>query len=602
MKLRDKTNYEICKENNIGFSFLTNVVEEKNTKAKIRATLQVIEKILCGTLGPYGSTTIIQDREMSKHFATKDGYDLLNRINFSEELPRTILDMARSVASNQVNTVGDGSTSALVVASELYSELTAPDSKIFDTVAPKDVLDILKDISKYLEFELKAQARPISKDLKEIEKVAMIATNNDRKTGKFIKEIYDQIGEFGFISTDIMAKKEEDEYEIRQGIEWERGYIDEYFANGYENKKIIMDQEPRVFITNGTLIYDDISNILLPLIGQVCGTEKAELLIIANDYEEDVRKFFKLNRTQHLAGNRAELPFTVVDIDQVTQSSKATLADLAILLDSEIYDKLEHNAAQIMATPDRFVGRAAAITVTRKKTQVLGMDRSVKHIKSKKACVKQLTTALRKNMELEEPSNNELFDRYILQRRLSSLTDSTAVIHIAGKSLTERRTRERLFEDAILASKSAIKYGVIPGGNIMIPKILEDEITKPLADTLLISQLVEKYNYIPVFDKEIFIRDFLILVKDAFVASYYHVLSNSYFNEEKVNEVLSICLNENKFYNLKTHKYEDIDKTEVINSVDTDIQILQSVVSIIGIMATSNQMITMNFAVSDQIK
>jgi len=594
MKLREKTNNEICKENDVSL-FLTNVVEEKNTKAKIRTTLQIISKILVGTLGPYGSTTIIQDKEMSKHFATKDGYDLLNRINFNEEVPRTILDMARSVASNQVNTVGDGSTSALVVSSELYSALTDPELKLFEKVAPKDVLDILNDISIYLEEQLKLEARPVSKDLKEIEKVAMIATNNDRKTGKLIKDLYDQIGEFGFISTDIMQKKEKDEYEIRQGIEWERGYIDDCFATGYEDKKIIMDQDPRVFITNSVLTYDDIESILSPLLGKVCGTDKAELIIIANDYEEDVRKFFKLNRTQHLAGTRTEMPFTVVDIDQVTASSKATLLDLAILLDSEVYDKFEHQPAEIMIDPDRFVGRAEKVVITKKQTQILGKDRSPEHVKRKESFIKQLKTKLQKNIDLEEPSNNELFDRYIFQRRLSSLTDSTAVIHIAGKTLTERRTRERLFEDAILASKSAIKYGIIPGGNIMIPNIIRakhDEMN---------NQLCKKYSYIPVDDLTKFFAEFLELLQNAFAASYYHVLSNSYFNEDKVNEVLAKCLSDGKFYNLKTHTFEDINETEVINSVDTDIQILRSVVSIIGIMATSNQMITMNFAVRDAI-
>jgi hypothetical protein len=114
--------------------------------------------------------------------------------------------------------------------------------------------------------------------------------------------------------------------------------------------------------------------------------------------------------------------------------------------------------------------------------------------------------------------------------------------------------------------------------------------------------LIEKYSYIPILDKEMFFRDFIELVKDAFLESYYHVLSNSYFNEDQVNEVINKCLNGEFFYNLKKHEYERIDETNVINSVDTDIQILRSVVSIIGIIATSNQMITLNFSINDQVK
>jgi chaperonin GroEL len=477
MKLRDKTNIKICEENGINYTFLTNVVEEKNTKAKIRATLQIIAKILVGTLGPYGTTTIIQDREM-KHFATKDGYDLMNKISFNEEVSRTVLDMVRQVASSQVLSVGDGSTSAIVVSNALYSELTNPEMKLFEKVAPKDILDILNDIAKYLEQELKNQAKPLSEDLKEIETVAMIATNNDEKTGKLIKEIYDQIGEFGFISTDIMEKRERDEYEIKQGIEWERGYIDEYFAKGYENKKIIHDQEPRVFLTSSQLTYNDIESILSPMIGQACGREKAELVIVANDYDDDVRNFFKLNRTQHLGtGKKTELIFTVVDIEQITESGRMTIEDLGILLDCKIYDKFRNKPAEILADPEAFLGRAEKIIVTKKNTQVIGKDRSEEHIQRKNEVIAEIREKLQQKLDLENPTREDEFDKYIYSMRLSSLTNSTAIIHVAGKNMTERMTRERLLEDAILASKSAIKYGVISGGNIMIPKILKDSLS-----------------------------------------------------------------------------------------------------------------------------
>ena len=197
MKLREKTTIQICEENNLPYTFLTNIVEESNAKAKIRATLEVISKTLCGTLGPYGSTTLIQDRE-GRHFASKDGYDLMNRLSFSDEVSRTVLDLVRSIASTQVLTVGDGSTSAIVVANALYNALTDPEkTKFFKRVAAKDITDILNDLSEILEEEMKGRAVPVSEDLSEIETIAMIATNNDKNSGKLFKEIYDKIGPFG---------------------------------------------------------------------------------------------------------------------------------------------------------------------------------------------------------------------------------------------------------------------------------------------------------------------------------------------------------------------------------------------------------------------
>jgi chaperonin GroEL len=594
MKLRNKTNIEICEENNLKYTFLANTIEESLTKSKIRATMQIISKTLCGTLGPYGSTTVIQDRE-GRHFATKDGYDVMNKIGFDDEVARTILDILRQVASTQVLNVGDGSTSAIVVSEALYSALTEPELKLFEKVAPKDVLDILNDIAEFLESELKKKARPISVEMKEIETVARIATNNDKETGKMIYDIYNKIGQFGFISTDILEKKEKDSFEVKQGIEWSRGYIDDYFALGYANKKVIHDQEPRVFLTNSTLSFSDLEVLLSTLIGDVCGKQKSELVIVANNFDEDVRNFFKVNRTKHL-GNKAsqEIVFTVVDIDQVTTTSVNNLEDLGTILGCEVYDKFKNKPAEYLANPERFVGRAEKIIITSKNTQIIGKKLFTEHDEIKNKKLNGFKEKLEDLLKLDSFTSDQEFEIFELRRRISSFTNSTAIIHVGGKSLTERMTRERLIEDAIFATKSALKYGVIPGGNIMIPRLLKtSEFHKVLMD---------KYSYIPVENLEKFFVDFIRIVESAFLESYANVLNNSYFKEEEILQVIDKCMREDKFYNLKLHKYEDIDKTEVINSVDTDIQILRSVVSIIGILATSNQFITLNFNITDQIK
>jgi chaperonin GroEL len=594
MKLRNKTNIEICEDNKLKYSFLANTIEESLTKSKIRATMQIISKTLCGTLGPYGSTTVVQDRE-GRHFATKDGYDVMNKISFDDEVARTILDILRQVASTQVLNVGDGSTSAIVVSEALYSALTETELKLFEKVAPKDVLDILNDISEFLEVELKKAARPVSEDMRELETVAKIATNNDKETGKMIYDIYKKIGQFGFISTDVLDKKEKDTFEVKQGIEWSRGYIDDYFALGYNNKKIIHDQEPRVFLSNSMLTYSDLEFLLSSLIGDVCGKQKSELVIVANNYDEDTRNFFKINRTKHLANKAsAEMVFTVVDIDQVTATSVNNLEDLATILGCEVYDKLKNKPAEYLASPERFIGRAEKISITAKNTQIIGKELSPEKSKAKDKKVQGFKDKLEELLKLDNLNSDQEFEIFELRRRISSFTNSTAIIHVGGKSLTERMTRERLIEDAIFATKSALKYGVIPGGNIMIPKILrKSEIKK---------DLVKKYLYIPVDNLEQFFSEFIKIVEMAFLESYANVLNNSYFKEEEVEKVIEECITQEKFYNLKLHKYENINETEVINSVDTDIQILRSVVSIIGILATSNQFITLNFNVNDQKK
>lgn len=599
MKLRDKTILDICDENKLPISICTNVVEEQNSKNKMRATSELIAKALIATLGPYGSSTIIQDRE-GKHFATKDGYDLMNRMEFDDSVARTILDLFRTTASNQVFTVGDGSTSAIVVANALFQALTDKNQvEHFKKIAPKDIIDILNDLSEMIESELKKMAIPVSEDMSELDIIAAVANNNDKEVGKLIGDIYRKIGKYGFVSMDVLEKQEKDTYEIKSGIEWGRGYIDPIFAKMFGDEKIIYDQNPRVIISDSTLTYDDLELGLIPLIKEALNQEKSQLLIIANDFDADVVNFLKNNRTKHLNSTikSIEMNFTAVDIDQVTKESRNKLEDLAMLCGCKIWNKFFTKKADIVANPSAFVGRASKIVITPKSTQVIKSDNineETKKVIDNK--IKDIDAELKKLSSIEVPTREEDMKLYELRQRKSRLTSSTAVLHVGGKTMAERMTRQRLIEDAIFACKSALEYGYIPGGNICVPKILRDK------KEAFASVLGAKYNYLAIDNIHGFFGYFIDMLANAFLESYKAVLSNSYMSEEEINKTIEECLSKNKFYNLKLHCFEEWKKTNIINSVETDIQILRSCISIIGILSQSNQFITLGMDISSQIR
>lgn len=596
MKLRNISNIEICEDNKLPYTMLTNVVEEKNTKNKMRAVSNLIAKALIATLGPYGSSTIVQDRE-GNHFATKDGYDLMNRMSFDDEVARTILDLFRTTASNQVLSVGDGSTSAIVVANALFQSLTDPNQiEHFKKVAPKDIVDILNDLSDLIESELRKIASPVSEDMHELDIIAAIANNNDTEAGKLIADIYRKIGEHGFISMDVLSNQTKDTYEIKNGIEWQRGFIDPIFALGYQDQKIIYDANPRVIICNSVLTYDDIQLGLAPLLKEAHNQENAEVLIIANDYDDDVVTFLKSNRTKHLRLGDRSVPmnFVAVDIDLVTKESRNTLEDIALLCGCRIYDKMVVKPAEIIANPSEFVGHAEKVLVTAKSTQIISKE--AQDSKKLEAVVKEMKHTLDKLLKIEVPTRDEDMKIYELRRRLSRLTGSSAILHVGGKTRAERMTRQRLIEDAVFACKSALQHGYIPGGNISIPKVL-------LLNKESFSMLLgEKYNYLPIENIRSFFAYFIDLLVETFLESYRAVLNNSYMDEETTEFVIDKCLEENLFYNLKLHKYENYEDTVVINSVNTDIQILRSCMSLVAILSTSNQFMTINLDVTGQIR
>ena len=414
MKLRDKTVLNICDENKLPITISTNVVEERNTKNKMRATSELIAKALIATLGPYGSSTIIQDRE-GKHFATKDGYDLMNRIEFDDSVARTILDLFKTTASNQVFTVGDGSTSAIVVANALFQTLTDENQlDHFKKIAPKDIVDILNDLSEMVEDELRKIAIPISEDMHELDIIAAIANNNDFEVGKLIADIYRKIGQYGFISMDVIEKQEKDNYELKTGVEWKRGYIDPVFSKMFGDEKIVYEN-PRVILCRSTLTYDDLETGLVPLMKTALGAqEKTQLVIVANDFDADVVNFLKNNRTKHLAVNSGfgnnrektvEMDFVAVDIDQVTKESRNKLEDLAILCGCKIWDKYFTNVSDFYTKPEEYIGKAGKAIITPKTTQIIKLDVAPDSVKKViDSQIKEIDSELKKLSSVEVPT------------------------------------------------------------------------------------------------------------------------------------------------------------------------------------------------------
>lgn len=604
VRLREKTNIEICEENELKSMLFTNVVDEKLSKKKIRATLEIIAKALSSTLGPDGSTTILQDTQ-KQHLVSKDGLDVIERMTFQDEIARTVLDLVKNISLNQVLAVGDGSTSAIIVANALYQEFTAEKNKDhFKYVSPKAIVDILNFLAEYLEKELKQRAIPVSEDLHEIAEIAAIAMNNDETVGKLVQQVYQKIGKYGFATTDITEKYEDDIIEFKHGISWKRGYIHATFAEKFENSKIIHDN-PAVFITNSQISADDCDALFRPLIGQICAKEDRPLIIVANYIDDDAKNFFRNVREIWKLGKK-ELIFTVVDIDQVTDINYYNLRDLALLCGCEIYNKNLYTISDVVCRLDpaykhndktKFIGNALKATITKNSTEIICDDEllSESEIATKREVINKITADLDELNKKSNLSNEEINMNFMYKTRKSNLENLTAIIHIGGRSYEERRSRERLFEDALFASRSAINYGYIVGGNIMIPFILNSNCNE------LAKLLKDKFDYIKQ-DKDFF-KYFILLLRDSFLESYRSVLDNSYLlSDDQIDKILDVVLYKNQFYNLKTHSFENFTETSVINSVDTDIQIMRSCISLIGLLATSNQVITLNCNIVDQVK
>ena len=550
----------------------SNITSNKELKDTMGETLQFLSDTLRHSLGPYGSTTIIQDQYMH-HQITKDGYSLLKKIYIEEDEPATILDFVKVISRTLVRKVGDGSTSSIIIANSLYKELTKTMEKY--KIPPKDLLDVLNTLSKLITTDIKGMAKPIDDDLEMLKHIAAVSTNNDLDYGSLITEIFRVVGKYGFIDL-RKSKTEKTYYEITNGFEFKRGYILPIMANQPDRKTCIYE-DCHVLVVNAFLGESD-QELVGDIIGRVCYGRKQPLLIIAKGYDTYFTTFMQANMKNPNVSET--LKCVAVDLAMEGKENQDRLDDICISLGATLWDKA--NGETFL--PGEFdlnrLGKCNRVVVTEKFCRLIEGQGDKQEIDYR---IKMLTE------EREEKSRNEGHieldeDVYILNKRISALQSSLAVLYVGGVTEDAKDTDKYLIEDAVFACRSALQFGYIVGGNLIVPLVIsehKDEILENL------------WNTHRRMKKE-FLEEVLVGVSRAFLDSYVTVLNNCYLDENYSREVANSCIENKTFLNLKEDRMETMEETRIINSAETDIEILKSAISIIGLLATSNQFIRMN--------
>lgn len=571
----------------------TNVYNNDTTETIIGNTLKVISSMISKSLGPFGANTIIEDLT-TNHKITKDGYTILNGMKFSHPIMQATYDIIKRVSRNLVAEVGDGSTSATIVAAGLYSILK---SEIFKNVnySPRIILDMMKDIEKVISKMVMEMAIPIiSEDgtgnWDKLKDIATISNNNDEVLGALVTEIYEQIGKDGFINLEF-SKSSETTYEIANGYTMDSGYIDEIFCNSGSTK--VSEKFERngcyVLIANDYLTSEELP--MLQNFTELCCVKNASALaIIAKGFDEDAYTFFKVNKRRN-----PDLAICAIDVALATDGQKAYLNDIAVYTGSTIYDLTDNT---FKGTED-VLGYVDHITVTSKETKFLSTI-NLKKEEINTYCNEMIISKLEEYKKYKGASNQYDKEIYSLEKRLAKLTAKSAILYIGGDSFIEKENRRYLIEDSIFACKSALKYGYIIGGNLIIPFILNDEQKRKLIEDTIYEKWKDRMNTgknnTDAFRRSI-ISDILSCISDSFLSVYGITLSNYTLDKSFVQRIIETSVSNKCIYNLNTHRYEGIDspqtdiETKVINSPQTDIEIMKASFSIIGLLAYSNQFI-----------
>src|ERR1700752_3119487 len=414
------------------------IVTGENSRQAILRGVNTLADAVKITLGPKGRNAVIE-KKFGAPIVTKDGVTVAKEIELPDPLENMGAMMVKEVASKTSDVAGDGTTTATVLAQAIIAE------GMKFVAAGMNPMDLKRGIDKavYAVVEaLKKISKPCTTS-KEIAQVGAISANADESIGKTIAEAMDKVGKEGVITVED-GKGLENELDLVEGMEFDRGYISPYFINN-PDKQVSLLEDPYV------LLHDKkISNIrdLLPLLEQVAKAGKP-LLIIAEDVDGEALATLVVNNI------RGILKTTAVKAPGFGDRRKAMLEDIAILTGGTVIS--DEVGLQLEKATLNDLGEAKKIVVEKENTTLIDGDGKATDIKARVSQIRQ---------QIEEATSD--YDKEKLQERVAKLSGGVAVIKVGASTEIEMKEKKARVEDALHATRAAVEEGVVPGGGVAL--------------------------------------------------------------------------------------------------------------------------------------
>ena len=374
---------------------------------------------------------------------TKDGVSVAKAIELKDKFENMGAQMVKEVASKTSDVAGDGTTTATVLAQAMVRE------GLKAVAAGMNPMDIKRGIDQAVAasvIELQTISRPCSTN-KEITQVGTISANSDESIGNIIAEAMEKVGKEGVITVEE-GKSLNNELELVEGMQFDRGYLSPYFINNQQSQKAELD-DPYI------LLYDKkISNIrdLLPVLEAIAKAGRP-LLIVAEDVEGEALATLVVNNL------RGILKVCAVKAPGFGDRRKAMLEDLAILTGGTVI--AEEVGLSLEKATLNDLGSAKKIQIAKEDTTVI--DGAGSHDQIKARC-----DQIRRQVE----DTTSDYDREKLQERLAKLAGGVAVIKVGAATEMEMKEKKARVEDALHATRAAVEEGIVPGGGVALVRAI----------------------------------------------------------------------------------------------------------------------------------
>jgi chaperonin GroEL len=411
---------------------------DDQARAKMLKGVEKLADAVAITMGPTGRNVIIA-KSFGGPTVTKDGVTVSKEVELDDPFENMGAKLVNEVASKTSDIAGDGTTTATVLAREIFKE------GLRNVTAGSNPMAIRRGIEKAVEAavaQLKSKAKSVTSK-EEIAQVGSISANNDRAIGDLLADAMEKVGKDGVITVEE-GKTAETTLDLVEGMQFDKGYLSPYFIN----KPSVMECE----LENAyLLIYNKkISNVreLLPLL-EAISTSGKPLLIIAEDVEGEALTALVVNKL------RGVLNVAAVKAPGFGDRRKAMLEDIAVLTGGTVISE-DLGITLEKVTLDQ-LGRAKKVTIDKNETTIVEGAGKTADIKKRIEQIKR---------HIEETDSD--YDREKFQERLAKLTGGVAVISVGGGTETEMKQTKARIEDALHATRAAVEEGVLPGGGVAL--------------------------------------------------------------------------------------------------------------------------------------
>ncbi|SUA66191.1 chaperonin GroEL [Oligella urethralis] len=507
-----------------------------DARSRIVRGVNILADAVKTTLGPKGRNVVLE-RSFGAPTVTKDGVSVAKEIELKDRFENIGAQLVKEVASKTSDSAGDGTTTATVLAQAIVQE------GIKYVAAGINPMDLKRGIDKAVAVavqELKQLSKPCTTS-KEIAQVGSISANSDTSIGEIIANAMDKVGKEGVITVED-GKSLENELDVVEGMQFDRGYLSPYFITAPEKQVAALD-EPFV------LIYDKkISNIrdLLPILEQVAKSSRP-LLIIAEDVEGEALATLVVNNI------RGILKTTAVKAPGFGDRRKAMLEDIAILTGGTVIS--EETGMSLETATIEMLGQAKRIEVAKESTTIIDGAGDGANIQAR---VKQIRA------QIEESTSD--YDREKLQERVAKLAGGVAVIRVGAATEVEMKEKKARVEDALHATRAAVEEGIVPGGGVALIRT-KAAVAALKGDTP---------------DQDAGIR----LILRAIEAPLRTIVANA--GEEESVVVNEVIKGEGNYgYNASTDRYGDLVEQGVLDPTKVTRSALQNAASVAGLLLTS---------------